>query len=191
MLLGLTAGQKLGLAIVAGLFIAFALASSFLLPRRDANFPGERRMRLFVVVSVLFVVAMLGAMYVLADEGEEGHAAGEAGTGAEHGETGTTETEGAETEAGTTGGGEGGGEGDPEAGRAIFTGEAGCSGCHTLAEADASGTVGPNLDETQPSFDVAVTTITNGRGAMPAFEDRLTEERIGDVAAFVAEASGG
>jgi len=32
------------------------------------------------------------------------------------------------------------------AGRAVFTGPAGCSSCHTLAAADATGTVGPNLD---------------------------------------------
>jgi cytochrome c oxidase subunit 2 len=33
------------------------------------------------------------------------------------------------------------------AGKAIFTGSAGCSSCHTLAAAGATGTVGPNLDE--------------------------------------------
>jgi cytochrome c oxidase subunit II len=32
------------------------------------------------------------------------------------------------------------------AGKAVFTGSAGCSSCHTLAEAGAAGTVGPNLD---------------------------------------------
>jgi cytochrome c oxidase subunit 2 len=31
-------------------------------------------------------------------------------------------------------------------GKAIFSGVAGCSGCHTLAAAGATGTVGPNLD---------------------------------------------
>jgi cytochrome c oxidase subunit 2 len=33
-----------------------------------------------------------------------------------------------------------------EAGKAVFTGQAGCSGCHTLAAAGATGTVGPDLD---------------------------------------------
>jgi cytochrome c oxidase subunit 2 len=28
----------------------------------------------------------------------------------------------------------------------VFTGASGCSGCHTLADAGASGTIGPNLD---------------------------------------------
>jgi cytochrome c oxidase subunit II len=31
-------------------------------------------------------------------------------------------------------------------GRAEFTGSAGCSGCHSLADARATGTIGPNLD---------------------------------------------
>jgi cytochrome c oxidase subunit II len=33
------------------------------------------------------------------------------------------------------------------AGKAVFTGSAGCSGCHTLAAAGATGTIGPNLDQ--------------------------------------------
>jgi cytochrome c oxidase subunit 2 len=31
-------------------------------------------------------------------------------------------------------------------GKAVFTGVGGCSGCHTLAAASATGTVGPDLD---------------------------------------------
>ncbi len=34
----------------------------------------------------------------------------------------------------------------PAAGKAVFTGSAGCSSCHTLAAAGATGTVGPDLD---------------------------------------------
>ena len=33
------------------------------------------------------------------------------------------------------------------AGKAVFVGAAGCSSCHTLAAASATGTVGPNLDQ--------------------------------------------
>jgi cytochrome c oxidase subunit 2 len=35
----------------------------------------------------------------------------------------------------------------PAAGKAIFTGQGGCSSCHTLAAAGATGTVGPNLTQ--------------------------------------------
>ncbi|MGN6169550.1 MAG: c-type cytochrome [Solirubrobacteraceae bacterium] len=34
----------------------------------------------------------------------------------------------------------------PAAGKSVFTGIGGCSSCHTLAAAGATGTVGPNLD---------------------------------------------
>lgn len=81
-------------------------------------------------------------------------------------------------------------EGDPEAGREVFS-SAGCTSCHTLAAAGSSGTVGPNLDEAKPSFETAVEVVTNGRGAMPAFGDQLSEEQIRDVAAFVSESAGG
>jgi cytochrome c oxidase subunit 2 len=33
------------------------------------------------------------------------------------------------------------------AGKAVFTGIGGCTGCHTLAAAGATGTIGPNLDQ--------------------------------------------
>jgi cytochrome c oxidase subunit 2 len=48
------------------------------------------------------------------------------------------------------GGGGGGGATSPAAqlaaGKAVFTGASGCSGCHTLADAKASGQIGPDLD---------------------------------------------
>jgi mono/diheme cytochrome c family protein len=80
-------------------------------------------------------------------------------------------------------------EGDPEAGKAVFA-SAGCSGCHTLAAAGASGTVGPSLDETKPSFELVVERVTNGKGAMPSFEGQLSEQQIKDVAAFVSQNAG-
>ena len=66
---------------------------------------------------------------------------------------------------------------------------AGCVGCHTLADAGASGTVGPSLDESKPAAELVVELVTNGRGAMPAFS-QLSEQEIADVAAYVAQATG-
>lgn len=82
----------------------------------------------------------------------------------------------------------GGGEGDAEAGAAIFT-EQGCGGCHTLEAAGSSGTIGPSLDESKPDFDLAVDRVTNGSGAMPSFSDKLSEEEIKNVAAYVVEST--
>jgi cytochrome c oxidase subunit 2 len=54
-------------------------------------------------------------------------------------------------QAGTTAGG-GTAAGTPPDGKAIFTGDAGCKNCHTLADAGATGTVGPNLDKVVPTL---------------------------------------
>jgi mono/diheme cytochrome c family protein len=75
-------------------------------------------------------------------------------------------------------------DGGENEGEAIFA-SSGCGGCHTLEAAGSNGNVGPNLDESKPSLELAVDRITNGRGGMPSFEDQLSEEQIQAVAEFV------
>jgi mono/diheme cytochrome c family protein len=87
---------------------------------------------------------------------------------------------------GTTTGGGGGGE---VSGKDVFA-SAGCTSCHTLAAAGATGTVGPNLDEAKPPKDLVVERVTNGAGAMPSFKDQLSEEQIQAVADFVSSSAG-
>jgi mono/diheme cytochrome c family protein len=65
-----------------------------------------------------------------------------------------------------------------------------CASCHTLAAAHATGTVGPNLDQTKPSEARVNTQVTNGGGGMPAFGGRLTKQQIDAVATFVAKSAG-
>ena len=81
--------------------------------------------------------------------------------------------------------------GNAAAGKVVFTGSAGCSGCHTLKDAGATGTVGPNLDQLMPPDAKVVTQVTNGGAAMPAFKGTLTPQQIADVAAYVVQATGG
>ena len=81
-------------------------------------------------------------------------------------------------------------EGDAENGKEVFA-SAGCGGCHTLADAGATQTIGPNLDESQPDEALVVDRVTNGAGAMPAFGDQLSEQEIADVAAYVSSVAGG
>jgi mono/diheme cytochrome c family protein len=100
---------------------------------------------------------------------------------------GATDTAG-EDEGETATGGEDGGEGDAEAGAAIYT-EQGCGGCHMLEAAGSSGTIGPNLDESKPDFELVVDRVTNGSGPMPSFSDKLSEEEIRNVAAYVVEST--
>ena len=81
-------------------------------------------------------------------------------------------------------------KGDPTAGKRIFL-SAGCVGCHTLADANAKGTVGPNLDEAKPDYRLVTARVTLGKGAMPSFKGQLTDQQIADVAAYVVKATGG
>jgi len=113
-------------------------------------------------------------------------------TATETTETETTETETTETETTATETTETGPavEGDPVAGKAVFTGSAGCIGCHTLSDAGSTGTVGPNLDDAMPSNELVVDRVTNGQGVMPPFAGTLTEQQIADVAAYVSSVAG-
>jgi cytochrome c6 len=166
----LSTGHKVGLAVVGAAFIVFALVSSFVLPRRIPNFPG-RFMGLYLTIAALFFVAMLAAVLIFGKEKPE--AAGEA-----------HQTTTAQTTPSTTSP-----KGDPAAGKAIFTGSSGCSGCHTLKDAGATGTVGPNLDQLKPPEARIVTQVENGGGPMPAFKDTLSAKQIDDVAAYVFTAT--
>jgi mono/diheme cytochrome c family protein len=202
MLVALTS-EQVGLAVVASIFIAFAVAVAIVIPRSRPDFPGNR-LGLFILVTVLLFLAMITAVVVFAGEEEsEGHEAtptetlptetGPAETGGtttgETTETGETETgeAGATTTSETETGAEGGG--DATAGKTVFT-SAGCVSCHTLADAGATGTVGPNLDEAKPSHDKVVERVTNGKGVMPSFKGQLTEQQIQDVAAYVSSVAG-
>ena len=80
-------------------------------------------------------------------------------------------------------------EGDPAAGKEVFA-SAGCGSCHTLSDAGATGTVGPNLDESSVDFAGAQEQITNGGGGMQAYSGTLSEEEIANVAAYVVPARG-
>ena len=186
MVIALSSGQKTGLLIAAGVFIAFALASSFLFPRRDPDFP-SRSLNLFVTVTLALFIGMMATIFVLAKEDEAEGGGHEAAA-----ETGGTETGGTETGGTETGGTETGGtavQGDAQAGKAVYA-SAGCGSCHTLADAGSSGQVGPNLDEAKPQFALVVTRVTNGKPPMPAFADQLTEEQIRNVAAYVSASAG-
>ena len=100
-----------------------------------------------------------------------------------------TETEATETETTGTTETEPAAEGDAAAGEAVFA-SAGCGGCHTLEAAGSSGNVGPNLDDAEPDAALTADRVTNGRGAMPAFGDQLSEQQIADVVAYVVESTG-
>jgi mono/diheme cytochrome c family protein len=205
-LLGLTTDQKLGLAGTAAVFIAFALVTALLIPRYRPDFPGRKGVGLFVVVTLLLMVAMIGAVVVFASEDEGAEAAGHAETELTETETGPTETETgpAETETGqtettppaTTAPEEEAPAGDPAAGKALFASN-GCSGCHTFEAAGSTGAVGPNLDEVLEGKDAEFVhqsivepnaEVAEGynAGVMPSFE-QLSEDQLNDLVAFLTQ----
>jgi mono/diheme cytochrome c family protein len=182
----LATGHKVGIAVVAGVFIAFALASSFLLPRWRPQFPGKR-VRLFVVVTVLLTAGMLATVIALAAEPKEERGA-------------ASETSGATTTAPTPAPAPA--TGDPAAGKALFAAQ-GCGSCHTFKPAGASGTVGPDLDNlasdaakanrgsveqyaTQSIEDPNAYVVPGyPKGVMPQFT--LTSKQVADLVAFLTQ----
>jgi len=180
-LVGITTEGKLGLGLLAGLLIVFALLSSFYFPRRNPDFPGNRLGLFIAVAAALFVVTMAGVWIFAAEEEEAGH-------GTEAAETHPAET--GESPGTTSEPGEGGAEGDAAAGEAVFV-SAGCGGCHVLEAAGSSGAVGPNLDDAKPDDALVVDRVTNGAGVMPAFGDTLSAKQIQDVAAYVVASTQG
>jgi len=188
-LLTITTTGKVTLIVVAGLFIAWALITAIWIPKRHPDFPVT--LTAFILSSSLFFVGQLSAVYWVTgtQEVKTEAVAGGGGGGTTTSPTGTTPagtTPAGTTPAGTT---PAGAAGDPVAGKAVFA-SAGCTGCHTLANAGASGTVGPNLDNAKPPHDLVIDRVTNGRGVMPSFKGKLTEQQIQDVAAYVSSVAG-
>ena len=128
---GLSTGQKLGIAAAGAAFIVFALICSFVVPKRNPNFPG-RHMGWYIVVVACFVIGMLAVVLTLGKEKPEASAA-----------TAPPPTTTATTTGPTV-------QGDPVAGKKVFL-TAGCTACHTLKAAGSTGTVGPNLDQLKPA----------------------------------------
>jgi cytochrome c6 len=80
---------------------------------------------------------------------------------------------------------------DAELGKRVFTAEAEppCGLCHALADAGATGKIGPSLDQLKPTEQRVRAAVSDGVGAMPAYET-LSEEEIAAVARYVATATG-
>jgi mono/diheme cytochrome c family protein len=79
-------------------------------------------------------------------------------------------------------------DGQAADGKGVFT--ANCGGCHILADAGTTGTVGPNLDQSKPPKALVVDRVTNGMGAMPPFKGTLTDAQIEAVADYVSSTAG-
>jgi mono/diheme cytochrome c family protein len=181
-LLALSTGHEIGLGVVAVIFIAFALLSSFLFPRWNPNYPGKR-LGLFLGAVALLTIAQLAAVERFAAESKA----------AEPSTSTTTPTQ-TTTSAPPAG--------DAAAGKTVFT-SSGCTACHTLKAANATGTVGPNLDQTLKDKNAAFihTSIVDPNAYIapgypknvmpPNFGTQLSPKQIGDLVAFVYQSTHG
>jgi mono/diheme cytochrome c family protein len=200
-LLGLSTGNAVGLALIAGAFVVFALLSALVIPRRWPQFPG-RGLGWFIAATLVFFVATLGAVEVFAKEEPEEVAAGETATEPEgtttEPEGTTTEPEGTTTEEAQPPPPPAAAQGDPAAGRQVFEAQ-GCGGCHAFSAAGTSGTVGPDLDEAlqgqdaefirqsivDPNAEVASGFAPN---VMPQdYGQNLTQKQLDDLVAFLTQ----
>jgi mono/diheme cytochrome c family protein len=193
------------LGIAALVLVGFALVVSIWLPRRNPNFPG-RHLGALLLVAALLIIAMLTAVEVFGESHHVESAAGESSASATEQEPTTsvpTESGPSETTAPTETAA--GPAGDAAAGKEIFTTTAQppCASCHTLAEANASGTVGPDLDQVLKGKDVAFihesivnpdAEIASGftAGVMPStYGEQLEDQQLADLAAFLEQAANG
>jgi mono/diheme cytochrome c family protein len=63
-----------------------------------------------------------------------------------------------------------------------------CSGCHTLADADAGGGIGPSLDgDSKLDHDSIVQRIKTGSGPMPGFDGQIPDPDINLLASYILQ----
>jgi mono/diheme cytochrome c family protein len=97
-------------------------------------------------------------------------------------------------------------KGDPAAGEKLFA-SSGCGGCHTFKPANATGKVGPDLDNLAADAQKAdqgtlaeytFTSIKNpdayvvsgfNAGVMPNYGSQLSDEQIADLTAYLTQQS--
>jgi mono/diheme cytochrome c family protein len=190
LLAALSDAQKAGIAGMGAAFIIFALVSSFVIPRRLPNFPGTRGVWPYVGVVVTFFVAMMVVVVFVGKEKSEARAAAAPPPPAAPQPPAPP-----------------GPKGNPTAGKAVFAAN-GCASCHTFKPANATGTIGPNLDHVaadaqkanrgsvqqyvQESIVDPNAYIVPGfpKSVMPAtFGKTLSKQQLADLVAFVTQGS--
>ena len=158
MLLSLSTGHTIGLLLVAGGFIVFALVCSLVIPRRWPDFPGTH-MGWFIAVALVFFVGTLFAVNFFGVEARRRTAK----------PVGSTPTE---TQATTTGRAprrSAAPAGDATQGKALYT-SLGCVGCHSLDGSKGTGPTFKGLAGSQVQ-------LTNGQSVVadPAYLEKSIE----------------
>lgn len=79
-----------------------------------------------------------------------------------------------------------------EEGKVLFQTDAtpACAICHTMEDADATGNIGPDLDELQPEAGRIIKAMQEGVGPMPSFSDSLSDDQMQAIADYIVHATG-
>jgi mono/diheme cytochrome c family protein len=197
-LLGLSTGHAIGLGLIAAAFVVFSLLCALVIPKRWPQFPGERGLRWFIVVTVVLCIGTLAAVEVFAKEAEEETAQAETTATTSTGTTSTGTTSTATTPNAAQPPAPA--QGDSAAGKQLFAAQ-GCGGCHAFQAAGSNGAIGPDLDDALQGKDTEFVhesivdpnkEIASGYqpNIMPAnFDQTLTPEQIDDLVAFLTKPS--
>jgi mono/diheme cytochrome c family protein len=200
--------------VMGGVLVLLALGISFVGIRSD-SFPTPGMLRIGVVIVALVVGATAYGAVELSEEEEQHrleeenvHAAEEADiTTEENAEEAGGGTASSEGESELDGSGEGPraeADAGAETGRQVFI-DNGCGSCHTLADLgpEASGTIGPNLDEAlvdaDPEFIRTSIVAPNeeieegfGEGIMPEdYESSIAPDDLDALVAYLQQATQG
>jgi cytochrome c553 len=185
----MSTSNEVGLGLIALAWIVFSLVVAMVLPRYRQGFP--RNVGSFLALCAVFFAATLFAVFYFGKETHESEAAGEPATPTQT-QTGVTQTQGSSTTPApttTAGGAPAASPAELAAGKAAFQ-KGACGGCHTLADAGAKGTVGPDLDTLKPDEATVAHQVENGGGAMPAFKGTFSDAEIQAVAVYVSHVAG-
>lgn len=172
---------------------------------RSERFPATRGTVAGIGVAfAALVVATAAFAWMQASEHQEEHAAEQAEerqAAREERAAALREAIAGELATGEAGGQEGGQEGGQVSGEQVFA-SAGCASCHTLEAAGATGTVGPNLDQTLQNRSPEEierqivdpnSQIASGfqPGVMPEnFEQQLGDQELQALVDFLAQNAG-
>ena len=194
--------------VLGGALVVIALVVSFV-GLRVQKFPGSKAL---LVGGTLGIAVLVGATMTFAwrsaeDEQAE-HEAELAEETAAHEEAGDTTEADEEAGSDVTQEAEAGGDTTASSttasvdGAQVFT-DAGCTGCHTLADAGSSATTGPDLDASLKGADETFirTSIIDPNDqvaegyppdVMPqTYEDQLTPEELDALVSYLAEVTSG
>jgi len=168
-LLALSTGHAVALGLVACAFIAFALLSALVIPKRWPQYPGKH-LGWFIVATLVFFVAMLSAVELFAAEPEETAAETEANT------PGMTIQQPPPPPPAAQ-------EGKAPNGKIVFSSQ-GCGSCHTFKAASATGTVGPDLDTALKGKDatfVHESIVDPNKEIAPGYQPNIMPENFGQT----------